>query len=148
MSYDAPSPDGSARTVPHATFIQIDPLTGLPVGVGAGGTPVSKSGLVSTTALLTAAIATGAGAAVANYAAMKTYQARGTTSAGTGAATIQVQGSNNGGITWDTIGTITLTLGTVASSDSFSSNDRYAQVRGNVTAISGTGASVNMTMGY
>ncbi|MFA6046776.1 MAG: hypothetical protein WC718_17475, partial [Phycisphaerales bacterium] len=69
-------------------------------------------------------------------------------SAGAGAATILVQGTNNNGASWDTIGTITLTLGTTRTSDSFTSSDRYVAVRGNVTAISGTGASVNLTMGY
>jgi hypothetical protein len=98
--------------------------------------------------LLSAAIATGAGTAVSGRAGVKTFQAWGTTSAGAGAATIQVQGSANEGATWDVIGTITLTLGTTATSDSFTSDDRYTTVRGNVTAISGTGASVNLAMGY
>lgn len=99
-------------------------------------------------ALLTAKIATGAGSSVASVAAVKTFQASGTTSAGAGSATIAVQGSVDNGTSWDTIGTITLTLATTSSSDSFTSDDRYPLVRGNVTAISGTGASVNLVMGY
>lgn len=89
-----------------------------------------------------------AGSAVNGVSCTKTYQATGRTTSGAGAATIQVQGSNDEGNTWDTIGTITLTLATTAASDGFSSDDRYQRIRGNVTAISGTGASVNLRMGY
>jgi hypothetical protein len=99
------------------------------------------------TALLTAATTAAAGSAVPGVSGVKTYQANGTTTAGAGSATIKVQGSNNGA-NWDDIGTITLTLSTTTSSDSFASDDRYAELRGNVTAISGTGASVNLVMGY
>lgn len=98
--------------------------------------------------LLTEATTVAAGSTLVNPNAQKTYQANGVTSAGAGAATILVQGSNDNGASWDTIGTITLTLGTTRTSDSFTSADRYSQVRGNVTAISGTDASVNLVMGY
>lgn len=97
--------------------------------------------------LITAATATGAGTPRgAEDSKSRTYQASGTTTAGSGAATILVQGSNDGS-NWDTIGTITLTLGTTSTSDSFTSLDRYGKLRGNVSAISGTGASVNVTAG-
>lgn len=108
---------------------------------------MSKEG-IRTTALLSGATATGAGAGKSGVAAVKTYQATGAVSSGTGSATVAVQGTNNGGVTYDQIGTITLTLGTASTSESFTSDDRYQQVRGNVTAISGTGASVSLTMGY
>jgi hypothetical protein len=101
----------------------------------------------TTQALLTAKTATGAGTQEPGVRGYKTFQADGTTSSGAGAATVVVQGSNNG-TNWDTIGTISLTLATTTSSDSFTSSDRYTLVRGNVTAISGTGASVNLSMGY
>ncbi|MGH6625152.1 MAG: hypothetical protein ACRECD_01170 [Burkholderiaceae bacterium] len=97
--------------------------------------------------LLTAATTVAAGSRVAGVSGQKTFQASGSTSSGTGAATILVQGSHDG-TNWDTIGTISLTLATTTSSDSFASNDRYAYVRGNVTAISGTGAAVSLTAGY
>lgn len=100
---------------------------------------------VFTTNLLTDRATTGTDGAVASVGAAKTYQASGATSSGTGSATIQVEGSNDTN-NWDVIGTITLTLGTSGDSDSFTSDDRYAQVRGNVTAISGTGASVDLVM--
>lgn len=99
---------------------------------------------MASTALLTGVIATGAGSSFANPKKEKTYQASGTTSAGAGAATIQVQGSNDGA-NWDTIGTLSLTLATTTSSDSFASMDRYDRIRGNVTAISGTDAAVSLT---
>jgi hypothetical protein len=57
-----------------------------------------------------------------------------------------VQGSHNG-TNWDTLGTISLTLATTTSSDSFTSSDSYAKLRGNVTAISGTGAEVSLIAG-
>ena len=94
-----------------------------------------------------AATTTGAQNAWQSWTGVKTYQASGTTTAGAGAATILVQGSNDG-TNWDTIGTLSLTLATTTSSDSFTSNDRYAFVRGNVSAISGTGASVLLSMGF
>jgi hypothetical protein len=106
-----------------------------------------RANYTTTQALLTAKTATGAGTQEQGVREYKTYQADGTTTAGAGAATILVQGSNNG-TNWDTIGTITLTLATTTSSDSFTSSDRYALIRGNVSAISGTNASVNLVMGY
>lgn len=97
--------------------------------------------------LLSAVTATGAGNAVTGPAGYKTFQARGTTSAGAGDATIVVQGSNDDGVSWDTVGTITLTLATTSSSDSFTDASRYGSYRGNVTALSGTTATVSLFMG-
>jgi hypothetical protein len=103
----------------------------------------------NTDTLLNAVTTTGAGSSRSGRSGAKTFQAWGATTAGAGSATIAVQGSNDQGQTaWDTIGTITLTLGTAVTSDSFTSDDRYAVLRGNVTAISGTGAAVTLTMGY
>jgi hypothetical protein len=102
---------------------------------------------INTLRLFTAATTTGAKDSLPSWAGTKTYQANGTTTAGAGAATILVQGSNDG-TNWDTIGTITLVLATTTSSDGFSSQDRYAFLRGNVSAISGTGASVSLTVGF
>jgi hypothetical protein len=89
-----------------------------------------------------------AGDAVSGPGATHTFQASGATSAGAGSATVVIQGSNNNGASWDTIGTITLTLSTSTSSDSFTSDDRYAKVRANVTAISGTDAQLEAAMSY
>jgi Tfp pilus assembly protein FimT len=90
---------------------------------------------------------TGAGSALVMTKNAKTFQATGNTTAGSGSASISIQGSNDGS-NWDTIGTITLTLGTATTSNSFTSNDRYNQHRANVTAISGTGASVSVFGAY
>jgi hypothetical protein len=112
---------------------------------GASGSALAP---ITVAALLAAALVTGAGSGVAGVAKTKTFTAYGTTGSGAGAATITIEGSVDG-THWDAtpIGTINLTLGTTASSDSFTSNDRYAFVRAHVTAISGTGASVTVKMG-
>lgn len=74
------------------------------------------------------------------------FQAFGSTSSGSGAATVVVQGSNDAS-NWVTMGTITLTLGTTATSDGFASDASWAVVCGYVSAISGTGASVTLNVG-
>jgi hypothetical protein len=98
--------------------------------------------------LLTAVTTATAGNAVGGTIDRKTYGASGTTSSGTGAATVVIEGSMNSGASWDTIGTISLTLGTTVTSDSFTSADCFEQVRARVSAISGTGASVDAAVGY
>lgn len=98
-------------------------------------------------ALLSAVTVTGAGTGQALNKNSKTFQAVGTTTAGSGSVTVAVQCSLDG-TNYDTIGTITLTLSTSASSNSFTSADRCNLHRGNVTAISGTGASVSVYAGY
>lgn len=75
-----------------------------------------------------------------------TFQAKGSTSASTGAASIAVQVSNDG-TNWLTLGTISLSLSTTETSDGFSSDAPWAFVRGNVLSISGTGAAVSLLMG-
>ena len=80
-------------------------------------------------------------------AGQKTFQAVCQTSSGTGTAVISVEGSNNA-VNFDPIGTVTLTLSATSASDSFTSNDRYDLIRGNVTTLTGTGASCSLSMGY
>jgi len=96
--------------------------------------------------LLSGVTSTGAGTGFNNQSGVKTYQAYGKTTAGSGSAVVAVQGSADGQ-SWDTIGTITLTLSTTMSSDAFSSDDRYPLVRGNVTTLSGTNATVTLKAG-
>lgn len=98
------------------------------------------------TTLLNAVTATGAGTSVLKTSTKSTFQGLGTTSSGTGSATIKVQVSNND-TDWIDLGTITLSLTTTSSSDGFTSEAPWRHVRGNVTAISGTGASVTLLMG-
>lgn len=75
----------------------------------------------------------------------RVFQAFGQTSAGVGSATIEVQVSADN-VNWlDTpLATITLTLGTTTVTEGFSTNSQWAYVRGEVTAISGTDATVSL----
>ena len=97
------------------------------------------------------AITTGAGASLQNPTggvanlANRTFQASGSVSASTGAATIKIQVSNDGD-NWIDLGTITLTLGTAVTSDGLAAFAKWAWVRANVTAISGTNAEVTVTV--
>lgn len=104
--------------------------------------------LITPVPMLKAVTAAGAGSAVPGRAGPVTFQAWGLVSAGAGSAAVEVQGSHNDGVTWDTIATISLTLGTSPISDSFTADARYQQLRGNVTAITGTNAAVSLTAGY
>lgn len=105
---------------------------------------------VNLVTLLNAVIVTGAGAAKASRGSGRpgraTFQAKGTTSAGAGAATVKVQASNDGS-NWIDVGTITLTLAVTESSDGFASDACWAFWRGNVTALSGTDGTVTLLMG-
>ncbi len=76
--------------------------------------------------------------------ANRTYQAT-VSGTGTVSATVVVQASDDN-VGWVTIGTITLS-GTTTATDGFASTAPWIEVRGNVTAISGTGAAVTLTMG-
>ena len=70
-------------------------------------------------------------------------EANGKTTSGTGSCNINIEVSDNR-VTWDTAGTITLTLGTAQTSDGFTMNAPWYYIRANVTSISGTGASVSV----
>lgn len=104
---------------------------------------------IGATTLLNGVTATGAGGSFEidrriKESAKATYQA---TVTGTGAvsATVKVQVSNDDS-NWIDLGTITLS-GTTSDTDGFSSDAPWAYRRGNVTAISGTGAAVTLAMG-
>lgn len=100
--------------------------------------------------LLSAVTGTGVGNKVREVAKDRTFFATGTTTAGAGAATITVEGSLDG-TNFVTLGTINLTLATTIATDTntsgFAIMAPWKYVRGNVTAISGTGASVDLWMG-
>lgn len=106
------------------------------------------------TLLLSGATTTAAGSSVPGVSATKTYRARGATSAGAGAAVVVIEGCNAvnqteadlAATSWDTIGTITLVLGTTQVGDGFTSRDRYSFVRARPSSISGTNAAVTATM--
>jgi hypothetical protein len=102
--------------------------------------------------LLSNATSTGAGtawnprdtSAVATYT-QHSFQAIGLTTASTGAATVLIEVSNDG-VNFLTMGAITLTLGTSATSDGFAAANSYEYYRANVSSISGTNAKVTVYM--
>lgn len=108
---------------------------------------VALPALASNT-LLNAVTVTGAGPvrylASSPGDANRTYQAT-VTGSGTVSATVVIQASDDG-VGWVTLGTITLS-GTSPQTDGFASTAPWIEVRGDVTAISGTGAAVTLTMG-
>jgi hypothetical protein len=75
-----------------------------------------------------------------------TFQAVGSVSESTGAATVNIEVSNNG-VNWLTLGTIELTLGTAEVTDGFAAYAAWAFIRANLEAISGTDATVSVFMG-
>lgn len=102
--------------------------------------------------LLSAVTTTGAGSSSQfpssvseGQSAKATFQCVGSTTAGVGASTVTVQVSNDN-TNWLTVGTVSLTLSTTETSDGFAMDAPWAFVRGNVTAISGTGGSVSLLM--
>ncbi len=101
---------------------------------------------MSTSKLLDAVLVTGAGASFAitsHGSNQKTFQAK---VVGTGAvsATVLVQGSNDGTY-WEDLNTFTLS-GTTSDHDGWAHEAPWGAYRGNVSAISGTGAAVTLTM--
>ena len=76
-----------------------------------------------------------------------TFQATVNGTSGTVTATIDIEVSNNEE-DWISMATISLSASApVADSDGFASNASWAFVRANLTAITGTGASVTVVMG-
>lgn len=98
--------------------------------------------------LLRGATATGAGIRIdaSELPSNRTFQLDGTTSSGSGAATVNVEVSNDGA-NFVRIGTISLTLGTASTNDGFQTDAAWSYVRGNVVSISGTGAAISLNMG-
>lgn len=97
--------------------------------------------------LLSAVTATGAGRHVGFSQGRCTFQAVANGSSGAYSATVVVQVSNDA-TNWETLGTISLSgTATTADSDGFAADAPWLYVRGNVTAISGTGATATLTMG-
>lgn len=133
-------------------------VSGFMPKLNAGGTAWERNAWESplpaspaVTSMGSGVLVTGPVSSIAGISGTKTYQASGRTTAGAGAATILIQGSNNAGVSWDLIGTIGLTLsasgGVNDASDGFTSDDRYLLVRANVSAISGTNAQVSVRVG-
>lgn len=97
--------------------------------------------------LLTAVITTGASNGHELWGTQAAFQASGLVSTSTGSATILIQGSNtNSDLYYMTIATISLTLGTTLTADGFAMNAPWKYVRAKVSAISGTDATVTVTV--
>jgi hypothetical protein len=101
---------------------------------------------IAVTTLISAATVVNTKTTTLSNISKKTFQAVGTTSSGAGAATIVCRGSNDGS-NWISLATITLTLSTTASSDGFAMDAPWRNIQCEVTAISGTGASVSVYVG-
>lgn len=104
--------------------------------------------VVRATKLLSAVLVTGVGAAFTGVGPGPFGSSFQASVVGTGAvtATVDIEVSNDGTY-WKALGTITLS-GTTNNTD-FLVLDKiapYAQIRGNVTAVSGTGAAVTLTI--
>ena len=78
----------------------------------------------------------------------KNFVAYGTTTSASGTATIRVEGSTGAG-EWVSVGEITIALSATIDAtqpDGFAVEANFPLWRGKVTAIAGTGASVNLTV--
>lgn len=100
---------------------------------------------MSVTKLLTDSITTDTGALIpVSGASKRTFQANVVgTGAVTGTVVIEV---SNDGTNVVTLGTITLS-GTTTAVDGFASDAQWLFVRARVSAVSGTGATINVFMG-
>lgn len=110
-----------------------------------------KSLKITADKLLDAVTATGAGDKIALVGAKQSFQAIGSTASGSGSAVVRVEVSSKELPTsdsdWLLAGTITLTLGTTATSDGFVIDAAWKWARGKVSTLSGTGASVTLWKG-
>lgn len=131
--------DGVAQPVSGSVAVSNFPAT-QPVSVAA-----LPSLAITPIVLLSAVTSTGAGAAQADAGRAPTFTGR---VAGTGAvsATVAIEVRNDAAGVWIPAGTLTIS-GTTTAGDGFAMAARYLQYRANVTAISGTGAAVTVTMG-
>jgi hypothetical protein len=102
--------------------------------------------LASGAVLLDTATSVRTGEAVRNYAQVSTYQATGRTWTGIGGATVKIEVSNDG-LAWLEAGEIKLALTDAVSTCGFVMTAPWSNVRARLSAISGTGAYVTVTMG-
>ncbi len=77
---------------------------------------------------------------------LATFQAIGSVSAATGSAVVTITASNDD-VNYITLGTITLTLGTSATSDGFAVNAPWGTFKATATTLTGTNATVKVIMG-
>lgn len=102
---------------------------------------------VRLTTLLNAVTVAGAGTKeFAPAKGRRSIQVKGSTSAGAGTATVLLEVSNDR-VNWAIAVTLSLVLGTTETSDQNTIDNSFAFVRGNVTALTGTGAKVTLILG-
>lgn len=89
---------------------------------------------------------TGAGESFEPFGENRSFQLVGNTSAGAGAAQVDVEVSNDGS-NWIKAGKLSLVLSTTVAKESMLMKAPWRYVRGNVISISGTDAEVTLTMG-
>ena len=106
--------------------------------------------MVKTSKLLNGVVATAAiGDAVPfikTTRSRKSFLANGVTTAGAGSATVLVEASNDGGLSWITVATLTLTTATTLAAGvhaGYATDAAYEMFRLRVTAIAGTNCAVN-----
>jgi len=106
--------------------------------------PIEERVIMQRVEILAAATTTQAGPGFEDTGLTPSFSADLT---GTGAvsATVLIQVRNNSIGVWVTYGTLTMS-GTASAGDAIGGLARYAQYRANLTAISGTGATVTVTM--
>lgn len=107
---------------------------------------MSSEGYNTSRVLLSNVIVTGVSPSVKRYSSRATFQAVGIVSAATGVATILIEVSNDN-VNFSTAATISLTLGTTTIADGVVMDAKWTYVRVNLSAISGTNATVSVTMG-
>ena len=91
---------------------------------------VDAAAPIKTATLINAATSTGTGDKVTPWYAKRTFHAIGSTTAGSGASTIDVEVSNDG-VNYIAVDTLSLTLGTTITSDSYVLDAAWKYVRGN-----------------
>lgn len=99
--------------------------------------------------ILSAATTTISGSAHQPWGGKRVFQAYGTTSAGSGSATIKIEASLDG-VGWVELDSLSLTLATTRATgveDSSENGFPWLNIRARVSAITGTDASVNVWMG-
>ena len=101
--------------------------------------------MTTRTTLLSAVTGTGAGSAVTDQGQPPSFAAN-VQGTGSVTATVVIEARNAASGVWFTLATITLS-GTTSAADGFGSLVRYMEYRANLTAVSGTGAAVTVTMG-
>ncbi len=102
---------------------------------------------VGVTPLLTAATTTATGDSKEIWHTNRTFEAYGTTSAGSGAASVVIEVRNAEDADWKTLATISLTLGTAVLGDGLATTAAWRYCRARIASISGTGASVSANVG-